>query len=973
MLVRVQVLGPVEMLRDGEPRSLGPQLAVLLGRLVVGHGRAVPTVDLLDALWPDHAPDGALSTLRSHVAHLRRLLGPDRVASLGHRAGSGYLVRLTAEELDATVFESTYRRARQSYTAGDLERCVDLSTTALQLWRGRAFGDISGRPSIDHERARLDELARATRRIRAESNVRLGDDGAAITDLSALLDADPLDEAGRDLLVRTLYQAGQVDRAAVVCTDGIRLLQDRGLDASDLERLQRSVLRREPGLGLGHRPVPDGTPDQLPPAALRLVGRERELADLSAALENGPGIVVLHGPAGVGKTTLAIHAARRLSNDFPDGILYAELRQASPEWTSAAVLAEFLRALGVRPSAIPATLDERVSMFRTVLSARRVLIVMDNATCELQVRPFLPGTGGSRVIVSSRSHLSGLDTNRIRLDVLAHHDALALLAQVAGEHRVKAESTAADQIVRDCAGLPLAVWVAGARLSARPYLPLATVSGPLSDTRRRLDELSVGDVAVRSSLELTYQALPAGARLAFRRIGITSTNAVATWALAAAAYESLAWGERRIDELIDVHLVEPAGPNRFRVHDLVRLYAEERALAEDDPADREAAVRRVIDLTCELAHRAADHAAVDFRHGVPWTLDNRWLPATDPTELEAVVADPMAWYGSHRELLLRLAEHASENGLAGAAGKLATALVGFLQTSNDFDTWRRIDDLVLRTADRASGAEARRVRLAVERDLGELETIQDRYDEAARHFASALTEAETLGRSDDPDDRRIAAGHLPAILSGLGYLDRLRGRYADALLSFTRALDCATNPATAAYAVCGSGVTQLECGHTTVAESAFNQALVLSQRSSYRPGEAQALRCLAMIRQSRGELQAAEELLERAADISARLGDRLSTAHAHTWLAQVWNEQGHTTKARSLLDACLAVYRASDNLWGEATVLGALARTHLHADLHTARALVNQSLAIWRRLGSPYWIRRHEDLRQEISTRITEA
>ncbi|MGV9214411.1 ATP-binding protein [Micromonospora sp. RB23] len=713
-------------------------------------------------------------------------------------------------------------------------------------------------------------------------------------------------------------------------------------------RVSIAEAAQSPNTGL---PAAQARPYLLPPDLSVFVGRDEEVDRACRLLtEDGPGpaTLLITGPAGGGKTALAVRVGHLLTLRFPDGQLYVDLggfneQQATP----AAVLGAFLRALGVRGGAVPANLPHRINLYRTLLAEKQVLVILDNARDAPQVRDLLPSGSRCATIVTSRTSLAELGGRRLPLSVLEPSAALALLADMLGHERIVADPASARLIVDTCGGLPLAVWVAGARLAARPHWPLRKVARALADEQRKLDELAVGHVAVRASLELTYQAMDVQSQHALRMLSLLPATDFASWSAAALLDLSLPDAEAVLDGLVDVHLVEissvsTAGP-RYRLHDLVKLLGRERAEQEDSPHECRSAATRVLSASLDLAERAADILCTDFL-GIPQTGLVHWrLPGEVTDEL---LTDPQTWFTGERRFLISVADWGlNGTDIASAAG-LITAMTSFFQIGSHFDDWERLQDRALKVAlhggDRRSAAKLHRC-------LGELTTILDRYPEAIEHFEQALLLAEGEG----PTYRASAT-------AGLAYVHRLLGHYPSAIRHFEAAATLARgagNVNCLVYAMNGIGVIELENGHAERAEKRFAECLRISRLAGYRPGEAQALRCLGQSHRAHGDYRAAGDCFEQAATISAALGDRLSATHATCWLGDVLVRRGEHAEGRRLLARSLWTYREFGNLWGEAATLNALAEAQLLAGQPAlARRRAEAATGLWRRIGSRTWL-----------------
>jgi hypothetical protein len=370
---------------------------------------------------------------------------------------------------------------------------------------------------------------------------------------------------------------------------------------------------RRPG---NARPV--APPRQLPPSAVDFVGREVELAELRALGEDarhGPVIGAITGCGGVGKSALAIHAAHDLAARYPDGQLYVDLHGSTcgrVPLLPADVLGRFLRALGVDHSKVPGGTEEASARFRSLAIGKRLLVVLDNASTVAQVRPLLPAEPGCGVLVTSREILATLEgAAQLHLDALPPNQAVMLLARLAGERRVAARPAAAAAIARACDHLPLALRIAGARLAARPAWPLTVLAERLNDTRTRLQELEVNDLRVRASIRASYQPLHAShnppdqdAARGFRLLGLLSGPDVRLEVAALLFDRPLDAAEAALERLVDARLLETTSPRRYRVRDLLRLFADEQGRHYDTAAERTAASARVLGADVTTTGRA---------------------------------------------------------------------------------------------------------------------------------------------------------------------------------------------------------------------------------------------------------------------------------------------------------------------------------------------------------------------------------
>jgi hypothetical protein len=485
-------------------------------------------------------------------------------------------------------------------------------------------------PASDPLLAAADEAVRGATLALADCAVATGQAATAASRLAALAESRPLDEPVYARLIETLA-ANRRPAEALARYEQLRarLGDELGVSPSaEVQRAYLAVLDQDRVLATGGRPTPLPRPGMLPPDVGDFTGREPVAARLLAVLTGAGGatavpVAVLAGAAGVGKTALAVHLAHRLRDRFPDGQLFVDLHGTEPTPVEPAeVLARFLRALGIGPAELPELLEERVELYRALLADRRVLVVLDDAARHDQVRPLLPGGPGCAVLVTGRRGLTGLGTHLTRLDVLDRPAALELLGRIAGPERVAAEPDAAAALVERCDRLPLAVRIAGGRLARRPHRPLCWLADRLAAERSRLDELDLGDLAVRPRLALGYQRLSARTRQLLRRLALLDGLEFSPWVAAALLDVPVGLAEELLERLVEEQLIEVTGRShqlRYRLPDLVRAYARERADAEETAADADAARNRVLAGWLTLTPvgqplRTADHpAAADAR------------------------------------------------------------------------------------------------------------------------------------------------------------------------------------------------------------------------------------------------------------------------------------------------------------------------------------------------------------------------
>ena len=652
-------------------------------------------------------------------------------------------------------------------------------------------------------------------------------------------------------------------------------------------------------------------PAQLPADIADFTGRETHVGHLCTLLLGGnttssPGavrVVVVNGAAGLGKTTLAVHAAHEVSAHFPDGQLYVDLLGASSQPASSGeVLARFLRDLGIEGDKVPVRDDERAALYRTTLTGRRVLILLDNAKDAAQVRALLPGSSSCAVLVTTRNRTSDLASTRfLDLDVLEDTEALALFARIVGDERAAAEPDATGEILVACAGLPLAIRICAARLAARRSWRIATLAGRLRNEHRRLDELKTGDLAVRASFQVSYDSLraPAGGidpARAFRLLGLwqgPSISLSAAAALLGAEAEDVA---ETLESLVDVNLLESPAPDWYRFHDLLKVYALERAQAEEPEGARDAAVSRLLWWYLDTAQAAADRMSPQ-RYQVPRPPAAPGYPALGFASVESA----LSWYEAERGNIVAATHQAASTGLHEVAWRLPPTLFPLFNRRGNWTDCVATHRVAALSAAKAGN---RAGEAWVLNWLGfALVILRD--PEAFGYLERALDIRQQSG------DARGEA--QTAIVLGEGHL-RLKGPGEDALRYLRHA----------------AGLLE-PLGAT-------------SQRSV-------ALNNLGEVYFGLGDLDAAAECYLQALDIAREFGGH-AEGHALHNLGLVYMRQGRLEEAIARLKDALVKHRAAGALDGEAAALKGLGTAHAEVgSLAEARASLTEALRIFEQIA----------------------
>ncbi|MEV0678568.1 BTAD domain-containing putative transcriptional regulator [Actinosynnema sp. NPDC050436] len=953
--MRFHVLGPVGASVAGKAVPVGgPKPRTLLALLAVHAGNVVPVERLIDAMWGEQPPDGTRAAVHTYVSTLRRACGQ---AELISRQGGGYLLGVHLDKVDLHVFDRKVASGRKALADGALEEAAACFEEALAQWRGTALGGAQG-PWAEGERARLEELRVAALEDRADANLAMGRGDALVAELSAAVAEHPLRERLRGHLMLALHQTGRQADALACYREGRELLRDElGVEPGPaLRAVHDRVLRAdEEPLALPDQPEePAATqrPSQLPFAVADFTGRRDEVDRIRELLVDGTTasrLCTVYGKPGAGKSTLAMHVAHEVRESFPDGQLYASLRGVQAvRADSGEVLAGFLRALGVPDTAVPADLAECEQLYRSLLADRRVLVVLDDAADEQQVRPLLPGGRACAALISGRERLSALDGARhLELPVFEPGEAVDLLTRVIGAERVSAEREAADEIVRLCGRLPLALRIAGGRLAARPQWSLARLVERLGVKRRVLRELTLGDLEVRGSLALSYDGLAERERTALRRLGLLDVSSFSGRLVATVLDTDVDTAEEVLERLVDAQLVDLAacsgrGVLRYQVHDLTRAFAHERGEAEESADEVRSVAARVAEYFLALVRTAGSrmpHAGLDpLEHARPVEGHDEAL------------TDPEAWFEIELSMLVSLVERLGELDLVEPATRLAAALCSSqFSVRNLFAQWWRTHSAALAAA-RRTGDRAGEARMLY--GLGWLRYEQDRFDEAADYYRQAVRVYEAAGGG---------AGAMGAARTrvALSTVQRERGQLAEARASLDLAiaeLGELDRSGLMAHAVHELGRVLTEQGDLDAARQAGERAVIAYRRDGDLRNEAMASRTLGIVHRAAGRLDEAALHISASVTRLHRLGDRLMSAYAVQALAKVRIRQGRGDAVRSELLECLAVCVGMQDNFGQALVLRTLGELESAAGrAEPARQYLEQALKWWDALGLPVW------------------
>ncbi|MBC6448110.1 tetratricopeptide repeat protein [Actinokineospora xionganensis] len=948
--VRVGILGPLSV--DHGDRAIGVgalKQRTLLALLALRVGTTVRHDEIVDVLWGEDPPESCLGLVHTYISRLRRALtaASRRNADVIASTPGGYRLDLRTDQLDMARFDDLVAKA-QSARLSEPDRAADLYDRALASWRGPALSDL---PALREHPAVIALNVRRRDAVLAHADlaIELGRFDEVVLNTRGLVHDEPLHEGLHARLILGLAGTGEQAAALGVFADiRARLDEELGIEpGAEIRQAHLRVLRGKP------EPAPQRAPAQLPAETPGFVGRADAMARLDSHLADLDGhsvVIAVSGSAGVGKTALAVRWAHRVRPRFPDGQLSVNLQgyAAGHPPTVYEVLVRFVRALGVAPERVPADIEEAAGLYRTMLTGKKVLILLDNAATAEQVRPLLPGSPGCLVLVTSRDRLTGLTArdgaHQLPLDVLAPEESVDLLGRLVGVARTRREATAAAEMADTCAHLPLALRIAGANLAIRPLTTVADYTRELRDRGRMAGLAVAGDesAAVRVAFDLSYTKLTPAARRLFRLLGLvpgTDIDAPGAAALVSATTEEAA---RLLRVLDHGNLIREHTPGRYTFHDLLREYAADRAGFDDEDDDRHDAVVRLFDhyLKAVRAHSA-----------VLWQVE--------PAESGGGEQAAISWLDAERANLVDATLAAGGLGLHSYAWRFAEALRSYFSNRGHGDDGIAVCTAALTAARNAGDVDAE---ASVHELLGQIYGNLSDYDNAIEHLRWAqelsrgtgnrVVEAaalHNLGRAYSQIGQPAQASafceeslHIyraignrrgeAAALNYLGIAALLLGRPRTALDRHAEALELSTrigHRQVQAAAAQGLGLTHWAVGDLGKAEQCYQDALAVCRRYGYRHGEVAMLVCLAETGCDRGTLTEAAVLVRQAIDQARQLGVRRHEVSGLDILATIQLRTGEWSAAADNYAEARGLAEEIRYSYGEASVLtgmGALCR-----------------------------------------------
>jgi DNA-binding SARP family transcriptional activator len=968
--VGLRLLGPPELLSDGRSIDIGgPRNRVVLAVLALNANRTTSIERLIDAVWETSPPATARSQIQICVSALRKLFDQAGIPWVIRSRQPGYLLEIPPADLDAEEFGRLVALARSQSGAGRREAAADTLRAALELWRGPA---LSGIPTaaVRGDIALLEEHRLVALEERIRLDLDLGRHDEIGGELLALVEKHPLRERLYGLLMLALYRSGrQADALTAYLQARDQLAEQVGVEPGpELRALQQAILTRDPSLDAPAEPEPeprgglgtavDGTdagpgsepgpaattwapPRQLPAGLTDFTGRQEQLATIRRALAPEAGaspyavpVVGVFGPGGVGKSSLAIRVAHELTGAFPDGQLYVDLRTAGGDEAPARLLGRFLRSLGMTGMAIPDEVDERATMYRSLLAGKRVLVVLDGVTREHQVELLLPGSAGCAVIATSRERLGSLPgLVPIDLEVFDAGVALELIGKVAGRERIDAEPDAAAELVRFCDGLPLALRIASARLAGKRHWPVQELVGRLADEVHRLDELSHHGQELRSTIDLSYQDLGEGEQRLFRLAAVVPTPDFPAWVAAALLDTDVVTGQDKLENLVDAQLLTvvayPEMRPRYRFHDLIRVYASERLAAAEPADDRQAALERMLGgwlALVEEAHQSAKSCACSTLHGTA----PRWRPP-DASLTELIGGEPYPWLERERMAVVAAIRQAADIGLDETCWNLVIGATTMFELGH-FDDWQESVEIALRSVEQAGNRLGRATML---HSFSAMYLAQSRPSDVLRYATQAERAFRALGNDHglarSLNHQATAAGILGdrknslrqlgevgkllrAVGDEVGYAQTLRkrasceiydGNFDTARSMLTEALDIVSKAGdvrSEAMVLTKLGALHSEMGDIESALASLRKALDVVRTIGDRVGEAFVLLDIGRAELHHHRFDEARLTFQATAEAAMRVGEGQIMAHAERALGEIAAELGETAAAVEHLD-----------------------------------------------------------------------
>lgn len=922
--VEVRVLGRFEVCVDGKAAALRPQALRLLALLAIHANEPVSRSTIVEAMWDGGSPEvkNEANYIQVHVRAIRKVLtsgGMPRDAL--EFAGQGrYKLRAPPVAIDLGRFEGKLAAAQAAVDEGLLSEASQMLSEALQIGNGVALDGVDG--LFAHaESARLEERKLAVLLRRIDVDLWIARYAELVPELTGLTMMRRTDDRFRMRLMIALHDSDRSSEALAVFRAGRQIVSEElGLDPGQtLQVVHQAILAGTPAQELLPKYVPLSNqagsmpdhggratrPRQLPAAVSNFTGRASEMTELDQTVTAARprSVMVISGAGGVGKTALALAWANHANSQFPDGHLYLDLHGYSPGEPAdpADALAQLLEALGTPQRLVSASAEARAHEYRSKLAGKRMLIVLDNAGSAAQVRPLLPGTGGCMTLVTSRSSLSGLvardGARRINIGPLPLGESVGLLTQIIGHARVSAEPQAAAEVAQACGCLPLALRIAAERVADRPRMTLAALASELSSEENRLDLLNTPDgdpaSAVRPVFSWSYRALGTDAKRVFRLLGLARGPDIGLPAVAALCQAEPAAAKGVLSVLCSEHILEEITQGRYRCHDLLRLYAAERAGADETRQGRDEAVRSLLTWYLHTSS-AADRLLMPRKLHVP---QGSGTEATTPLKF-TTPAQALAWCETEKDNLVAAVRGAAVHGLHTIAWKLSASMWGFFYLRKTWEEWKTTHQIGLESARRAPDRFGEALMLF---GLGTACWSTNEPGQAIERYEEALLIWRQIGH----------AWGEAMTLNNLGAARCSLGQFRQALVDFRNALHSRRaigDEQGQAQTMINIGEAMLDLGNASSSYRQTLTALELCQKLNYRYGEAMALFNLAASAMQLGWSGEALRHLNRSLELRRRLGDQQGEAEALMKLGEIYHMMGNTDLARKFWQQAVEIF-----------------------------------------------------------------